>query len=81
MDAIPEIAFRSRRVLLRRLPTETVDLLLMNAHGSFSDADVQKGFQQPKTVQEPQHHRNNHNGVENLLYCDLHRYVSIHEPQ
>jgi hypothetical protein len=50
-------------------------------YSSGSNVDPGKGMKQPKNIQDPQNHRNNHDAVQNGLDGSLHGNETIHQPQ
>ncbi len=52
-----------------------LSLHLMNALRSLANVNVQKRMQQSKNVQQPQHHCNDNNGVQDFLHRGLYWYV------
>jgi hypothetical protein len=65
-----------------------IDLVLRHSHrrvsmcqASRSNVDPGEGMKQPKGVQQPQNHNDNHYAIQNGLDGCLHRNKAIHQPQ
>jgi hypothetical protein len=58
-----------------------IRLLPFLSGDSLTDADSGDGVEQSKYIQEPQHHSDDYNGVQDRLDTSGHGDETIHQPQ